>query len=531
MRIIDVIGCRMTSTTQQRLPKEVVLPYLIILRCINAVTINTFFQADEYWQSLEPAHALVFGYGYLTWEWREGLRSFVHPLLFAVVYKLCELLDLGEIGVVYMPKLTQGVVCAIGEWYLYKFAYSLTKNEIIARGTLFLSVISAFNWFCLTRTFSNSLELTLITASLSHWPWNSKSINWRGFGISLTLAAWSCFIRPTNGLIWLILAIQFLWKLSWTDRLQSVLFALVIGMVVGAINTVIDYLYYGELVFPMWNFIKFNALASLSRFYGVAPWHFHILQSVPLMLMLYLPFFVYGLIKAPYTGLKWIILLVLAAFSAIDHKEFRFILPLQPFMLILTAFGSYHLYLHHSTLVTNSIIGIVMVNTCISLFFTQWHESGVIKVIDYLKTDPDAQSLGFLMPCHSTPWQSHLHRPDLEAWFLTCEPPLHLLDGDNHSKHEIDAYMDESDYFYDNPVKFLHENFPPPFNKKLRTPGREYKYEWPTHLVFFEALEPVMKEYLNDSPYEECTRFFNSYFHWDDRRNGDVIVYCKWPWE
>jgi phosphatidylinositol glycan class B len=91
--------------------------------------------------------------------------------------------------------------------------------------------------------------------------------------------------------------------------------------------------------------------------------------------------------------------------------------------------------------------------------------------------------------------------------------------------------MDESDVFYDDPSTFLRSNFPPVFNKKLRTPGRKYKYEWPTHLVIFEALEPVMSEYLKDSPYEECNRFFNSYFHWDNRRQGDVIVYCKWPWE
>jgi hypothetical protein len=35
------------------------------------------------------------------------------------------------------------------------------------------------------------------------------------------------------------------------------------------------------------------------------------------------------------------------------------------------------------------------------------------------------------MPCHSTPWQSHLHKPHLASngsqerlWMLTCEPPL-----------------------------------------------------------------------------------------------------------
>ena len=34
---------------------------------------------DETWQSVEIAHKLVFGYGHLTWEWVEGIRSYLHP--------------------------------------------------------------------------------------------------------------------------------------------------------------------------------------------------------------------------------------------------------------------------------------------------------------------------------------------------------------------------------------------------------------------------------------------------------------------
>ncbi|KAL6056153.1 Mannosyltransferase [Balamuthia mandrillaris] len=43
---------------------------LVAYRCCNALLVKTYFAADEYWQSLEVAHNTVFGYGYLTWEWR-----------------------------------------------------------------------------------------------------------------------------------------------------------------------------------------------------------------------------------------------------------------------------------------------------------------------------------------------------------------------------------------------------------------------------------------------------------------------------
>lgn len=51
-------------------------------------TSRTFFQPDEYWQTLEIAHRIVFGYGYRTWEWTSAhpIRSVVHPGLFVPLY-------------------------------------------------------------------------------------------------------------------------------------------------------------------------------------------------------------------------------------------------------------------------------------------------------------------------------------------------------------------------------------------------------------------------------------------------------------
>lgn len=60
----------------------------IALRLFLAVTTRTFFQPDEYFQSLEPAHHIVFSYGQLTWEWTSArpIRSIVYPMLNVPVY-------------------------------------------------------------------------------------------------------------------------------------------------------------------------------------------------------------------------------------------------------------------------------------------------------------------------------------------------------------------------------------------------------------------------------------------------------------
>lgn len=43
---------------------------LLVFRCVNAVLIWTFFQPDEYFQSLEPAWQMAFGSdsgAWITW--------------------------------------------------------------------------------------------------------------------------------------------------------------------------------------------------------------------------------------------------------------------------------------------------------------------------------------------------------------------------------------------------------------------------------------------------------------------------------
>ena len=51
---------------------------LVALRVVNALTISTFFQPDEYYQSLEPAWQTVFGQGsgaWITWV-RKAIQDF-----------------------------------------------------------------------------------------------------------------------------------------------------------------------------------------------------------------------------------------------------------------------------------------------------------------------------------------------------------------------------------------------------------------------------------------------------------------------
>ena len=60
------------------------------VRLLSVFLVQTWFVPDEFWQSMEVAHRLSFGYGHLTWEWTQGIRSWLYPMSIAIVYKHLE---------------------------------------------------------------------------------------------------------------------------------------------------------------------------------------------------------------------------------------------------------------------------------------------------------------------------------------------------------------------------------------------------------------------------------------------------------
>lgn len=85
------------------------------------------------------------------------------------------------------------------------------------------------------------------------------------------------------------------------------------------------------------------------------------------------------------------------------------------------------------------IKSLLLLQLPIAIYLCHFHGKGQVEVMKEVRNLWDGgelKSVGFLMPCHSTPWQSHVHRKELEVangingngddglmWFLTCEPP------------------------------------------------------------------------------------------------------------
>lgn len=60
-----------------------ILLFLIAFRIVNALSVRTFFQPDEFFQSLEPAWEIAFGKdsgAWITWVWERWESSGAVPI-------------------------------------------------------------------------------------------------------------------------------------------------------------------------------------------------------------------------------------------------------------------------------------------------------------------------------------------------------------------------------------------------------------------------------------------------------------------
>nr|XP_036215464.1 GPI mannosyltransferase 3 isoform X2 [Bactrocera oleae] len=471
---------------------NLLLVFLLILavRLASVFIVQTSYVPDEYWQSLEVAHKLTFGYGYLTWEWVQGIRSYVYPILIAGVYKLLALLNLDTVQLlVILPRILQATLSAYSDYRF--FVWSGKK-----KWALFLVLVPWFWFYIGSRTLSNTLETSLTTIALSYFPWSGENTTYLWF------AAICCFLRPTSAIIWIPLCIYHLRKsrLSASDLIFK--HFLVIGLLVGAVCVAIDTYWHGRVIITPYEFFKYNVLHNIGSFYGSHPWYWYFTVGLPTVLGINTIPFIFGVIdtvryKRNYPVRKQlliVILLSLVVLSTVEHKEFRFVASLLPLCLYIIADTLTRWSYNASSILWFVALVIVIGNAFPAWYLSTVHQKGPIDVMthvqqiarNYRDENKHRASILFLMPCHSTPYYSHVHE-NITMRFLTCEPNL----------QNTPNYVDEADQFYRSPVHWLHSHIP----SYPRT-------AMPSHIVLYEPLAPVINEFLIN--YKILHRVFNA---------------------
>lgn len=293
---------------------------------------------DETFQYLEQAHRLLYGSGFVPWEYVVGARSWFFPGILAGVMWLFgppwfapDVAVLAADG--FMAMLWVPVVVAAYRWggIAAGRAGAVTAGAAVAFWfeTLFFSIHPLIDTFA-TDLFVLGIAL-LYPNILSH-----RCRFWGGLVLGIVVVIRVQLVLP----VFLCVAIEHGLRLA--PQRRAGWWVMLAGIVSGAIALGgLDALTWGMPYQSIIQILWYDIAQKMTTVFGVEPWYYYIgLESYytyaiagPLVILSF-----YGARRLPLLGLIAIVIGV--SFSCIDHKEERYILPLLPFFLVLAAIGS-----------------------------------------------------------------------------------------------------------------------------------------------------------------------------------------------
>jgi hypothetical protein len=303
-----------------------------------ALTDQGIYWPDEIYQSLEPAHRLVFGYGLVAWEFLKGARSWAFPGLIAGLLKLAQLSGLDSPRA-YLT-LVRSTMAAIGTltiWAVYRLSRRLGAEPLFAAvgaaswagGALFIYFAPRAMTECLSALV---VPLGFADALSESPPTVSSQVQLRG-------AAWlaaSVFLRLHNALFCVALLVGLALQRRFLQLGRtSIVFA------VGAFALgLLDRLTWGHWFQSSIEYLRFNLVEGKAAQWGTAGPGFYarvLWSAMPAWTVIVTLTLLAAVRRVPL--LVGAIVLFLLAHVGVGHKEIRFILPVLPLCCAGAAIG------------------------------------------------------------------------------------------------------------------------------------------------------------------------------------------------
>ncbi|MGV3619414.1 MAG: hypothetical protein ACO1OB_01280 [Archangium sp.] len=295
----------------------------LVARVWFAFTDDGLLWPDEYYQSLEPAHRVVFGYGWQAWEFLEGAR---HWTLAGIVAGVMKLSGTNYLFGVELFFCLAGVATGFGVFTLARAQGASSMNAAVGATAFWLM---GFAVYCSPRAMGETLSALPVTFAFAALL--GKLTRWKAViaGLLLTLAVG---LRLQNGLFCLG-ALVVLWK-------QRSFFWWLLGTLsFGALlYGAVDWLTWGQPFHSAVVYVKFNLQHSGS--FGRSHFFHYVVSLITSEGALVIP--LTALAVRSWKQRREVLiasLVFLFVHSLIPHKELRFIFPLLPLLCAQAALG------------------------------------------------------------------------------------------------------------------------------------------------------------------------------------------------
>lgn len=317
------------------------------------------FWPDEITQSLEPAHRLVFGYGFIPRDFVEGIRNWTFPALCAALLKLATLFGLSEPrGYLGLVRVVFSIVGLATAYATFRLARSYDTSTLAAAcGAALFALAAPFIYFA-PRAMSEAPSALLVALGFA-LALRRPARRWESL-VGTSLLGLAVLIRLQNGVFCLgllgILAARRQWHTVVRAGLVLIAWTIVYGL--------IDWLTWGVWFHSATAYVRYNIVEFQSNpwvgpleFYARGAWTSMRWSGVVMALLSLL-----AIGRAP--GIFLTAMTYAFLHSAIEHKEFRFILPAAPLFCALAGIGL-DCTRHHGGRIAGSVCAVALLGTAV----------------------------------------------------------------------------------------------------------------------------------------------------------------------
>jgi GPI mannosyltransferase 3 len=287
---------------------------------------------DEVVQTLEPAHHFAFGWGLVAQEFKEGIRSWLLPIVLGLLWRLASALGVHTgVALVGIAKLGMAALSLTGVWLTMSLALRLRGQRAAILAGLLAAACAPLVAFG-SRGFVETASVPcIIGAALLLETRGQRHAAFAGI-----LATLAIFLRYPNVLLWAGLLILLLARRRRDDAKAYVVAALVAAIPLG----LLDWPTGGWPFRSLWNDVKLHILDSHGWNENREPFAYyfeHLKSSMGVSFGIVLVGLALAWRRA--RGLVTFVVLAVVVTSLIPQKDLRYLLPMLPVALAVAAVG------------------------------------------------------------------------------------------------------------------------------------------------------------------------------------------------
>jgi hypothetical protein len=290
---------------------------------------------DEIYQSLEPAHRLVFGPGLISWEYGLGARTWALPGLVAAIFWMCRVLGLEDPRQYLLA--VRFAMCAIAvatAWAGYLLARRLgAESRLAACGAAVFALAGPAVYFG-PKALSETVSALPIVLGLAYALPPQATRRDRVVGAALLCLA--TILRMHNAIFCMALLLAWAGERRWRALADGAVTMAAGALALGAL----DWLTWGEWFQSARLYLRFTFVMAGGPVTGDSPATYYLemfARSMPLVAAGAAVLAIAGAMRA--RTLAFIIAVFLLAHVLTPNKAFRYVLVAIPLTGALAAVG------------------------------------------------------------------------------------------------------------------------------------------------------------------------------------------------